>query len=115
MVNCQMVLLKPLSQQILLFLYYLKQEKGITEISAEEIAEKLNKSPRAINASITKALIRWSLVKRTTRETQLTKKLFKVIQITEDGNIYSSYLLKNENEIDSTVKNFLKDLQENKL
>lgn len=85
--------LKPLSLQILMYIY---EHDGL---QAKEIAEALNVGTRQVDAAISKSLQRYSLAIRLGKLTPLKKKEYNVITITSTGKAYVAFLKEKEEEI----------------
>ncbi len=83
---CTNIELKPMSLKVLEFL---KENEPMT---SKDISEKINLSPRQVDACVTKSLVRYGFAIRTARLTRLMKKDYNVISITENGKKYLSAL-----------------------
>jgi len=80
--------LKPLSMQILQFLYEKEPMK------AAEAAEQLGLGVRQIDAAVTKSLVRYGFVIREHKLTKVLKKEFTLIKITDKGKRFIQSLAK---------------------
>jgi len=80
--------LKPLSTQILTFLYDKEPMK------AAEIAEQLGLGTRQVDAAVTKSLIRYGFVLREAKLTRVLKKEYNMIRITDKGKQYIDFINK---------------------
>lgn len=76
------VVLKPLSWRILQYLY------GKGSIRSEEVAEELGLKVRAVDAAITKSLVRWGFVIREYKLSKVLKREHSEIRITPRGIVY---------------------------
>ena len=80
--NFEYIDLKPLSLSLLLFLFENKP------LRAAEIAGQMSLKTRAVDAAVTKALIRYGFVVREAKLTPMMKKEYNLISITEHGKKY---------------------------
>lgn len=86
----QKVELKPLSENILLFLY------GNSPIKAEDAAIKLNLKTRQVDAAVTKSLVRWGFVIREYHLSRVLKREHSELKITDKGKRYVEEYLQNK-------------------
>ena len=77
--------LKPMSLQILT---YLVDHIDEPPKQSEEVALALGLNKRQVDAAITKSLVRWNFVFRQAELTELRKKLYNVIVVTDLGVKY---------------------------
>lgn len=82
--------LKPLSWQILQFLY------DKPSIKAEDVATQLGLGTRQIDAAVTKSLVRWGFVIREYKLSKVLKREHSELKITEKGKQYVEYRLEKE-------------------
>ncbi len=82
------VILKPLSQKILLALNDLEQDG----IKATDLAEQIGEKVRAVDAAITKSLVRYGFVVREYQLTRMMKRSYALIKITPQGREYAKFI-----------------------
>ncbi len=83
------IILKPLSQKVLLALNSLEQES----IKSEDLAAQLEEKVRAVDAAVTKSLVRYGFVVREYEITRMMKRSYAVLKITPRGREYAASLL----------------------
>jgi len=89
----QKIELKPISLQILQFLY-----DNTHPMIAAEIAEGTGLAVRQIDAAVTKTLVRYDFAKREYRLTRVMKREYAEIRITDLGKRYIEFINEKNNK-----------------